>query len=811
MGLDEYEKKRDFSRTTEPKGEIEDSGAELRFVVQRHEARNLHYDLRLEMNGVLKSWAIPKGPSLNPKDKRLAVQTEDHPMKYLEFQGTIPKGNYGAGEMTIWDSGTYSLLGDKDGDINKMYEDGDLKIIFYGTKLQGDFALVRTGIKAKQPQWLLIKKKDELAVDLTYDANLHLNTKEPNPNAVSSEINLSDQVSPMLASTPVDLKFNKSKGWIYEVKWDGYRAICNHSSKSTTLYSRNGISFSERYPSLITELKKLAKDAILDGEIVALDVDGVSRFQWLQHYEEKPNGDLTYMVFDLLYLDGHSISHLKLTERKELLKTLIEDIPQIRFSDHVIGEGKAFFDEIKNRGLEGIIGKKADSYYYPGVRTGNWLKFKTNETVEAIICGYTKSENRAFGSLILGQTIDDKLVYIGNCGTGFSEPLQKELFLEFQKITQDKSPFAEKISLNGRTPVWLTPRLVAKFAFAEWTDNGRLRHPVFKALRDDKSPQQIWLDQSETPKNKPASKESSEDHLEIGNIHVPVTNLEKALWPQEGITKYDLIDYYLAVSDSILPFLLDRPQNLHRHPNGIDKKGFYQKDTPETYPEWVITKSIYSTSTDKNIDYLLCQNEATLVYMANLGCIEINPWNARIQSLDSPDYIVIDLDPSEKNTFREVVEVAQAFNELLDNLKIESHCKTSGASGIHIYVPMGAKYTFEQGREFCKLLCSIIQERLPKLTTMKRKIVDRNGRIYLDYLQNRTGQTLASVYSVRPQPNATVSAPLLRKEINQQLNKDDFNIFSMKDRIKQHPDLFKAVLQNGVDISDALEKIEGLA
>jgi bifunctional non-homologous end joining protein LigD len=811
MGLEEYNQKRDFLLTNEPPGELGSDAGELRFVVQRHEARRLHFDLRIEMDGVLKSWAIPKGPSLNPKDKRLAVQTEDHPMKYLEFHGTIPKGNYGAGKMTIWDSGTFSPTDRKPSDMEFMFREGDMKITFFGTKLRGDFALVRTGIQAKQPQWLLIKKKDEMAIDLEYDANLHLDKPTDSEKSEPQKLSITDQISPMLASSSKELKFNTSKAWIYEIKWDGYRAICNHSLANTSLYSRNGIPFTDRFPSLAEQLKLLPKSAILDGEIVALDKEGVSKFQWLQHYADEPKGDLIFMVFDLLFLDGHSIIHLPLTERKELLESLIADIPQLRYSDHVVGKGKALFEEMKERGLEGIIGKKADSKYFPGIRSDSWLKFKTYNSLDAIICGYTKSENRPFGSLILGLEKDGNLTYIGNCGTGFSEKLQKELLSGFEKIKQPKSPFNEKIALAGREPIWLKPELIVEVTFAEWTESDRLRHPVYKALRNEIMPTELRADSKEKPSaksNEAESKPLQKGSLDIDGVHVPVTNLEKVLWPKEGISKYDLIDYYLAVSEYMLPFLIDRPQNLHRHPNGIDKKGFYQKDTPETYPEWVKTTSVFSESTNKNIDYMLCQDEATLVYMANLGCIEINPWNARVGNLDNPDYIVIDLDPSEKNTFGEVVEVAQAFYELLKNLEIQSHCKTSGASGLHIYIPLGAKYSFEQGREFCKLLCSIIQERLPKLTTMKRKIVERNGRIYLDYLQNRTGQTLAAVYSVRPQPNATVSTPLLWKEVNRHLNKSDFTIFSMKDRIAAHPDLFKDVLGKGVEIAEVLEKID---
>lgn len=807
MSLDEYNVKRDFKKTNEPRGDFANQTGELRFVVQRHDASHLHFDLRLEMDGVLKSWAVPKGPSLNPNDKRLAVQTEDHPLKYLDFQGIIPKGNYGAGEMTIWDAGTYTPMSDEKDAALHMFKDGDLKITFFGTKLRGDFALVRTNFEGKKPQWLLIKKKDEFATDLDYDANLHLGeTKIKESTKPSKAVKLTNQVTPMLASTSKDLKFNSSKDWLYEIKWDGYRMICNHSPDSTTLYSRNGVDYSKTFPTLIKSLKQLPKSAILDGEVVSLDKNGISKFQWLQHYGEEPKGELVYILFDLLYLDGHSIIHLKLKERKELLETLVEDIPHVRYSEHLIGGGKAFFEEVKEKGLEGIIGKKADSFYYPGVRSEEWVKYKTQESTETIICGYTKSENRPFGSLILGLHQKNGLTYVGNCGTGFSIAQQKELVGQFNKIKLSESPFEDKVNLSGRQPVWLNPVMVAEVTFAEWTQNNRLRQPVFKGLRHDKFPQELKVERGGKPEKYSGNFDNT---LEIDGIHVPVSNLEKPLWPKEGITKYDLIDYYLSISEYILPFLKDRPQNLHRHPNGIDKDGFYQKDTPEAYPDWIKTTSIHSESSEKDIDYMLCQNEATLIYMANLGCIEINPWNARIGSLGKPDYIVIDLDPSEKNDFKQVIEVAQAFHQLLMELKVDGYCKTSGSSGLHIYIPMGANYTFDEGRDFCKLLCTIIQEQLPKLTTMERPLKARKGRIYLDYLQNRAGQTLASVYCVRPKPGATVSTPLLWKEVNSQLDKNDFTIFTIMNRIKKYPDLFKEVLGSGISIEKTLERLDG--
>ncbi|GGZ25598.1 ATP-dependent DNA ligase [Echinicola pacifica] len=813
MALQEYNKKRDFSKTTEPYGEEAPDAGEWRFVVQRHDARKLHFDLRLEMDGVLKSWAVPKGPSLNPSDKRLAVHTEDHPLKYLHFQGTIPKGNYGAGEMTIWDTGSYSLSQGQQKSIQDLYKKGDLKLTFYGTKLRGDFALVKTHYQNKQNQWLLIKKEDDYSIDLDYDANLHLGENAPSAGKKSPlEVSPKRQVSPMLASRDkaIDIGTLK-KGWLFEFKWDGYRILCNHEDSNTSLYSRNGISYTDLFTPITDSLSQLSFSAIIDGEVVSLNKNGLPQFQWLQHYREEPKGDLVYMVFDLLYLDGHSLTHMPLTERKELLRSLVEDLPHIRYSEHFTN-GKGLYQEVLAEGGEGVIAKKADAAYHPGIRTESWLKFKPRESLEALICGYTASESRPFGSLILGLQNEGVLTYIGNCGTGFSHKRQKELLERFQALRIDSSPFLGKINLAGKQPIWMNPVLMAEVHYAEWTDSGRLRQPVFKALRQDKTPFELHIhsdtqsESSDRSDKQPGSAPGEENSLQLDGINVPISNLEKIYWPKEGIQKYDLIEYYLSIADILLPYLKGRPQNLHRHPEGIEKEGFYQKDTPDSFPKWIKTTAIYSESSDKQIDYMLCQDEATLIYMANLGCIEINPWHSKMGNLDRPDYMVIDIDPSPKNSFGEVVEVAQSFHEFLKSIGIEGYCKTSGSSGLHIYLPLDAQYTYEEARDFCKLICTMVQQNLPSLTTLERRIKSRGDRIYLDYLQNRPGQTIAAAYCVRPQPGAPVSTPLLWKEINSKLDKNDFTIYTINDRIKKHKDLFKGVLGKGIDIESALEK-----
>ena len=574
------------------------------------------------------------------------------------------------------------------------------------------------------------------------------------------------------------------------------------------MYSRNGISYDLKFQELKTALQSLPFDTILDGEVVVLDESGLPDFQKLQHYGKESEGELRYYVFDILYLNGHETTSLPLTERKSLIPDVIEGISHVTYCDHVEGMGEVFFQKALDAGLEGVIAKKADSVYSQGVRSENWYKVKGIESQEALICGYTHSEGSAFGSLILGIYEKGKLKYIGNCGSGFSQSDQKELLENFEPLEIEQSPFDKKINLKGKKPVWMDPQLICEVNFSNWTKGGSMRHPVFKGLLDDQSAKEIQrVELAEVP-GQSVQSNPSKDILKIGQIDVPITNLDKVYWPKQGITKYQLIDYYLHVSETILPFLKDRPQNLHRHPNGIDKKSFYQKDTSGIFPHWIETLK-HETSSGKVIEYMLCQNEATLLFMANLGCIEINPWNSRKGFLDNPDYTVIDLDPSEKNTFDEVIQVAQTAYEILKTVGVKGFCKTSGSSGLHIYLPMGARYSYDETRDFTKLLCYLIQEQLPKITTMERMLNKREGRIYLDYLQNRKGQTLAAPYCVRPKPEAPVSAPLEWAEVKQGLKITDFNIFSMPERIAKKPNLFKEVLSTGIEIEKVLENLEG--
>ncbi len=807
MALDAYKKKRDFDKTPEPKGELgkENLG---RFVIQRHQASRLHYDLRLEMEGVLKSWAVPKGPSMNPHHKRLAIMTEDHPVKYLSFYGTIPKGNYGAGVMDIWDEGTFKVLESSEGsDPVAQIQKGDLKIEFFGKKLKGNFALVHTRRGEEKNQWLLIKKKDDYSTDLDYDAEVFAEIKKPLGLGKVKALNPQEFIKPMLASTAG--KIFKDPDWVFELKWDGYRVLANIKDGKVNIYSRNGISYNQKFNSIRKELEHIPFDCILDGEVVVMDKKGKTDFQKLQKYDpEKTKGQLIYYVFDLLHLNGMDTISLPLLERKSLLPEILEGLENVLLCDHIEGMGPTLYKRAIDAGMEGVMAKKVDSVYVPGYRSENWLKIKTSNSEETIICGYTDSNTGGslFGSLILGMIRGKKLTYVGNCGSGFSSEEQKSLLKKFENLEIDDSPFDEKIPLKGRIPHWIIPELVCEVKFSEWTNSGLMRHPVYKGLRydkevDDSVPQEAVEEQISTA-------HSSSSNLQIDGIQVPISNLEKVYWPDSGYTKYDLIDYYLNISEYILPYQKDRPQNLHRHPNGISKPSFYQKDH-DVLPTWIETFKVYSKSSKKETDYLFCQNEATLLYMANLGCIEINPWNSIIQNLENPTYTVIDIDPSEKNNFQQVIEVALAVKEVLDLAKIKGYPKTSGSTGIHIYIPLNGKYSYDEARDFTKLLCYYVLERLPKLTTMERSIKSRNGKIYLDYLQNRRGQTLASAYCVRPKKGAPVSAPLLWKEVKSGLEILDFTLNNILDRVEKVGDLFLPVLGEGIDMEEAINNLGG--
>jgi bifunctional non-homologous end joining protein LigD len=807
MSLSTYHKKRDFKRTREPKGKSGKKSS-FRFVVQRHEATRLHYDFRLELGGVLKSWAVPKGPSLNPTQKRLAVMVEDHPVDYISFKGKIPEGNYGAGNVDIWDNGSFvPVTADHEPLSEKQalaaIEKGELKFSLKGKKLQGEFVLVR--LKKDDKNWLLIKHRDEHAVNTIYDAEDEVGKTIPKKTIASirhgKAVKMKRFIKPMLASaskTPFD-----DKDWIYEIKWDGYRAITEIKDGEIRFYSRNGIDFSSRFPSIVQALKKIKHNAILDGEVVLLNEKNLPDFQKLQLYENHLNYPLLYYVFDILELKGKDTRSLSLLDRKTLVKELLKKNKTVRYCDHIDEHGIAFLEKAKEQGLEGIIAKRKDSLYTDGIRSKEWLKLKNVQSTEVLIAGYTapRGGRTHFGSLILANKKGKKFVYRGHVGTGFSNEILKSLKQKMKPLETDDSPFDEKVSVNEKV-TWLQPELVADIAYTEVTRDGIFRHPAFLRLREEKSSKEI-NDESMNTIEPPAGTQEKR----IGKHVVNLTNQHKIWWPDEGYTKGDVISYYESIADYILPHLKNRPLSLKRNPNGVRDEGFFHKDAGENAPDYATVFPVESESSNKTIDYLVCNNKATLLYLANLGCIEINPWNSTMKAPDKPTWMVIDIDPSAKNSFKEVVDVALATKEVLDRAGVKSYCKTSGASGLHVYVPMKNKYDYTTVKDFAHIIASMVQELLPDTTSLERSLKKRGAKIYVDFLQNRSGQTLACAYSLRPKPGATVSTPVDWKEVTHRLHPSQFTIQNTGARLKKKGDLFAPVLTDSTDIRKALKQI----
>lgn len=853
MTLSKYNQKRNFKNTAEPQGKIGKSENELIFVVQKHAASHLHYDFRLEMDGVLKSWAVPKGPSLDPEVKRLAMMVEDHPYNYKDFEGTIPEGNYGAGNVIVWDNGTYLPADDnyKGTAENKLLADlkkGHLSFTLKGKKLKGSFSLVQ--LKGKQENaWLLIKKEDKYAAtddilkkDKSVISKLSLDNLEKKTakekdsskktttekTIVPEEINngeTDNETTPAGFSTPMLASITEkpfdNPDWVFENKYDGYRTLAVINEEDAELFSRNKISFTNNFKPISEDLKKMSHNVVLDGEVVIEDESGRSNFQLLQNYLKTGKGSIKYYVFDILNLDGNDTTRLTLLERKELLKMLLSKFKfsNTFYSDHIQEKGIDFFELAAKNEMEGIIAKKADSPYTIGKRSGDWLKIKLSQQEEAIIIGITEPKNsRAyFGALLLGQYEDNKLKFIGKCGTGFTQEILKELHAKFAPYFMDKSPLEEKIPLRDKIQ-WIKPKFICQVKFTEWTEGDHLRQPVYLGLRIDKKVKEVVFagknketiieEKKEEMEKKDKNNNQENDYdLKAGKITLHLTNQNKIYFPDDNITKGDVVNYYNEIADLILPYLKDRPQSMYRFPNGIKEFGFYQKDVDQDkIPSWLKTEKIFSESNNADIDYLICNDKATLLYMANLGCIDINPWNSTIKHIDNPDWVVIDIDP-EKDDFKEVVKTALAVKEVMDSFETECYCKTSGASGLHVYIPLGGRYDYDSVKIFAELIAREVHSRLPETTSLERSIKKRNHKIYIDYLQNRKGQTLAAPYSVRPKPGATVSTPLEWSEVNEKLSPSQFTIKNVQKRFEKKGDLWKPVLGKGADIKAIIKSI----
>lgn len=651
--------------------------------------------------------------------------------------------------------------------------------------------------------------------------------------------------SPMLA-TLVDKPFDE-EGWIYEVKWDGYRTVALCNGKNVDLKSRNDKSFNDKFYPVHQAVKNWNVKAIVDGEIVVLDENGKSNFSSLQNWRSEADGELIFYVFDIMWLNGKDLTDLPLHERKEMLKDILpknDDV--IRFSESFTENGLEFFEAAKRMDLEGIIAKKADSKYTPGLRSKEWLKIKANKRQEMVIGGYTINDDssKAFSSLLVGVFENGKLSYTGKVGTGFNDAQQKEMLKQFKRIVTTKPPFVETPDINkpsrfrpnppNAKAIWLKPQLVCEVSFTEMTKDGIMRHPSFEGMRVDKKAKDVVREKAIPVKAatkaserndakmlKPRGKQQRKtllnptDETQTRNINgheLKFSNLSKVYWPGEKITKRDMLNYYYQVAPFILPYIKDRPMTLLRHPHGIKGNWFYQKDVTGKAPDWIKTYLYHSEADARDKHFMVASDEASVLWMASLGCIEMNPWSSRIQKPDHPDWCIIDLDPAE-NTFEQVIEAARVTHDILNSLNVLCYAKTSGSSGIHIYIPLGAKYTYEESKEFARLVATRVHREIPKYTSIERIVKNRKGKMYIDFLQNRPQATVACAYSLRPKPGATVSMPLHWDEVKKGLKMKDFNIHNAMARIKSEGDIFKAVLGKGINLSKAIlnsEKNGGL-
>jgi bifunctional non-homologous end joining protein LigD len=785
--LGEYRRKRDPKATPEPFGGGKQSREPI-FVVQRHDARSLHYDFRLERDGVLLSWAVPKGVPLEPGQQRLAVHVEDHPLEYAVFEGEIPAGQYGAGTVELWDRGTYELVEEK--------RDGGLTVRLHGERLDGTWALVPAKLSGDPKNWLLLRKREQ---------------------AEGSGRELSDY-RPML-STPSET-LPTGQDWLYEVKWDGYRAIVSLRGGETTLTSRNGNDLTGRFPGVVQAVPRAVRtpDCVLDGEVCALDEQGRASFSAMQ--QGKPGTPVVLYVFDVLEIEREPVVDLPLIERRERLEELLDRRNRTVRQSDAFDDGEALLRAAHEQELEGVIAKRKDSRYQPGRRSRDWLKVKTHGRQEFVVAGYTRGKGtreKGFGSLVLGVYDDGKLQYAGNVGTGFTAKEIDRLLKLLRPLETDECPFPEPPKMprvRKGDAVWVEPRLVAEVEFAEWTHDGHLRAPAYQGLREDKNPREVRREKGSVPVEQGESTATAapvEPEIKRGRRVLKLSNLDKPFWPDEGITKGDLLAYYRDVAPVLVPHLRDRPFTMRRYPDGAHGKAFFQKDAPTHMPDWIPTKRILVSTREsprqrRSIEAPLVNDELALLWMVNMGCIDMNTWYSRVDKPDRPDFVLFDLDPSEDVGFAETIQVALLVKSALDSLGLVSFPKTSGADGMHVLVPVERRHTFDDTREFAEIVARALARTHRGLVTTEWTRAKRRG-VLIDSNQNGEGKTIASVYSVRPKPGAPVSTPLRWDEVTDKLNPSIYSMDVVRERIAHHGDLYEGVLTTRQRLTDALKAL----
>ncbi|HEX4498226.1 MAG TPA: DNA ligase D [Thermoanaerobaculia bacterium] len=855
MPLTEYQKKRNFRATPEPEGKVKATKGNS-FVIQKHAATRLHYDFRLEMDGVLRSWAVPKGPSLDPGEKRLAVHVEDHPIDYGDFEGIIPKGQYGGGTVLLWDRGTWTPVGDP----AAGYKKGDFKFELHGEKLHGRWVLVRMGPRGQDgghENWLLIKEKDDTAVPGSGDAVV-----EQYPDSVASGLSLEqiaadpervwqsnraektasfkDKVSAKatkavakkaatkktaakkaVAKKPAIPGARKAKmpsaiepelatlvdavppgpEWIHEIKYDGYRVLCEIQDGEARLITRHGKDWTDRFSPIARAAEGLAlSDAILDGEVVVLEPDGTTSFQSLQNaLSENRQEDLVYFAFDLLYLDGHDLRGAPLLDRKAALLSLLAGCTgPIRPGDHVEGDGEGFFQQACKFGLEGIVCKRADLSYRSG-RTKDWLKVKCMKRQELVIVGFTDPEGSrvGFGALLLAVN-DEKgeLVFAGKVGAGFTDATLTEMRARMDKLEIKKPAFKNPPrGAEARRSHWIEPKLVAEVSFTEWTRDGSLRHSTFQGLREDKNPEEIVRETPEktpeaTPETSPkkvtnaapgkAKGPAKKGETEIGGVRF--SHPEKVLYPEQGVTKGELGEYYERISDWILPHLVNRPLTLVRCPEGRAKQCFYQKHVGDNVPP-----SVYRVDVGEDQPYGAIDSLTGLLSLAQMGVLEIHIWGAHRDRIEQPDYLVFDFDPDEGLDWARVVEGALAMRAFLGDLGLKTFLKTTGGKGLHVVLPIARKDDWDEVKAFTKAVSEAMVAAEPGKYTSKLPKASRKGKIFIDYLRNGRGATSICAYSTRARENAPVSVPLFWEELETDVRGNTYTLRTLPDRLEKLP------------------------
>ena len=830
----------------------------------------MHFDFRMEMEGVLRSWAVPKGPSLKPADKRLAMMVEDHPLEYGDFEGIIPHGNYGAGEVIVWDRGTYTMIDPPAGTPADAVDKGKIDFKLSGYKLHGAFTLVRTTPRnasraAEKQQWLLIKKRDEFVEDE--------DVTEKHPRSVLSgltvaELRDSSRVGAALTETLTRMKAPHltdrleaksfplmlaklseqqvdGDSWLFEIKYDGVRALAIRDGEHTRLFARSGREITARYPEVTLAFNTLPFDRfVMDGEIVALDERGRPSFQLLQrrmHVDDRHQvARLSFSVpvhlylFDLLAFDGFDLRELPLEQRKDLLGQLIRGDGPLRYCEHVVGHGHAFYEEVSKAGLEGIVAKRREGPYR-GTRSADWLKIKCPLTRNFVIGGYTDPAGTRthFGALLLGMyDANGELRFMDKVGTGFNRDMLEKIRAMLDPLARSTSPFRTPGAEEPQPPRdghFTEPRLVCEVRFSEFTNHGGIRHPAFLRMMPEMAPRECQYD-AHGEEDSPVPQSTGEDLSDPGsaileaaepiargdrkqpssgdNLKAVTTHPEKVFWPKEGYTKGEMVEYYRAISKWMLPYLADRPVMLTRFPDGITGKNFYQKDAPAFAPRWLRTQQIYSEDADREISFFVIDSEEALAYVANLAAIIIHIWSSRTIHLERPDWLLFDIDPKGSTTANAVI-VAKEVARTLRDLGMRPYLKTSGQMGLHVVVGLKPKYTYEQAKMYSELVARLVVSRIPEIATINRNPSTRRGKVYIDYLQLGHGKTIAAPFSLRAVDGAPASSPLKWSELRDDLDPGQYNIKTMLGRMRKlGEDPFIGAMTDQQTLEDALPKLE---